>query len=473
MQNKIVKTTIYFLLGFSISFNCFSQSTSGYKIEFTVKGLTDSVVYLGNHYGEKRYLQDTAAVNEGGYILFEGEKELKNGVYFLYGKTIYHELVIDEKQFSVTMNKENPMEDMTITGSQANEDFRKFQLAMIAHQKAIRELTSLLDSTSTKEDSISVYDRMKALNVENEIKREELLQIVGDNYVKQILTLMNLSPELKFESDSLTVEEKRKRYNDFRKGYFDGLDFESGGLVRTPFFHSKLMEYIDRVVIQNPDSIIVAVDELLDKSANNEELYRYIMVNMFDKYQNPKIMGMDKVFIHISDEYYLKGKASWADDEMIKKLKEELVFHRENQLGMQAPQIVWVDTLDQASNLYAIEAEFLILYFYSPTCGHCKKKTPVLLDAYHKLEGKAEVAAVCIDTDIDKWKQFIKDLGLDWRNYADPHLRSNFRMQYNVRSTPVLYILDKEKKIIAKKLDVDQVEGFIRDQIRLSEMAKS
>ena len=76
-------------------------------------------------------------------------------------------------------------------------------------------------------------------------------------------------------------------------------------------------------------------------------------------------------------------------------------------------------------------------------------------------------------TDIPKWKGFIKEFELDWLNYADPHLRSNFRVQYNVRTTPVIYILDKDKKIIAKKLDVEQLEGFINDQIRIKELAKS
>ncbi|MEQ8535019.1 MAG: hypothetical protein RIB86_24405, partial [Imperialibacter sp.] len=46
-------------------------------------------------------------------------------------------------------------------------------------------------------------------------------------------------------------------------------------------------------------------------------------------------------------------------------------------------------------------------------------------------------------------------------NAADPYYRSNMRRDYNVRTTPQVYILDKNKKIIAKKLEVEQLAGFI------------
>ncbi len=445
-----------------------------YDIKITVEGLEDSVAYLGYHFGEKKYLLDTSMVNTGGKVRFDGQKEIPSGVYFLYSKNLYMEFLVDEKDFSLDTKKQDMYGSMTVTGSQSNEAFKSFQLFMISHQKKVNELTAGLDSSSTKSDSTLVYDQVKELNTANSEERERLKQVNKDNLVGQILTMMDMSPGMKFSSESLSAEERREEYNIFRKEYFDDVDFQSQGTLRTPLFHKKLLEYVDRVVVQNPDSIISAVDELLLRSQGNEEMYRYIMVVMFQKYQNPKIMGMDKVFVHLSDEYYLKGKASWADSAMIAELKGEMKFHRENQMGMQAPYIALVDTLDKPVRLYHVQSEYTVLYFYSPTCGHCKKKTPVLKEVYDRIKSKGvEVVAVCTDTDIPKWKEFIKDLDLNWLNYGDPHLRSNFRVQYNVRSTPVMYVLDKDKKIIAKKIDVDQLEGFINDQIRLKERKKS
>jgi glutaredoxin-related protein len=64
-------------------------------------------------------------------------------------------------------------------------------------------------------------------------------------------------------------------------------------------------------------------------------------------------------------------------------------------------------------------------------------------------------------------KKYVRDQKLDWINLADPHMRSNFRYEYNIETTPQLYILDEDKKIIAKKLDVEQIEEFINRQIEI------
>ena len=112
----------------------------------------------------------------------------------------------------------------------------------------------------------------------------------------------------------------------------------------------------------------------------------------------------------------------------------------------------------------------LIYFFYDPECGHCKKKTPILKEAYPDLKQVgAEVIAICTITDTDKWKKFIKEQKLDWLNLGDPYYQNNFRIEYNVRTTPQLYVLNQERKIIAKKIDVEQVLEFIENYELLSQ----
>lgn len=454
-----------FLAFVLMNLNGFGQ-TEGYRIEVVMEGLEDTVVYLGNHFGPKKYLQDTAKLGAGGRLVFEGDRRLKTGMYFLYGGALYMDLIIDEQQFKLSTKRTDLYGSMIVEDSPSNVQFRDFQELMIAHQQNVRDLTQRLDSTSTKKDSVTIFDQVQELNDLNLAARDSLQEQCGDSFVAELIELMGLRADFAFEGDSLTVEEKQEQYNAFKNDYFKNIDFNSEGLVRTPIFESKINEYLDKVTIQNPDSVIHSVDFLLNSSQDNEELYRYLLVTLFQKYQNHKIMGMDKVFVYLSDEYYLKGKAPWADEAMITELKKEMVFHRDNQIGNIAPQIYFQDTSGVASSLYSIKDDYIILYFYSPTCGHCKKKTPVLKEVYDQLDGKAEVVAVCTDTDAEKWKEFIQELDLNWLNYADMGYKSNFRVEYNVRSTPMLYILDKDKRIIAKKLDVEQVKGFVEEQVR-------
>lgn len=465
------------LLAISISFQQgFAQSEEDekrhFRIEINIEGLEDSVAYLGYYMGDKRYVLDTTSI-DNGQLVFEDDKNIKSGVYFLYSPTYTMDFLVDQSlDFSLKTKRESTYPNLQVENSLDNEQFRTFQVIMIEHQKKMQVLSTSLDSTSTRADTTRVREGMLALNKINDQKRDSLLNVFGDSYLSQILVMMGKSPELKIESDSLTIEQKKAQYNYYKAHFFDGLDFTSEGLLRTPNFYGKVKEYMDRVTFQNPDSIIASVDYILEKSMANKELFRFWMGTFFKDYQNAKIMGMDKVFVHLSDQYYLSGKIEWADSTLIAELSKEMTFLRENQIGLKAPQIFLSDTLNRATNLYAIESDYLVLFFYDPDCGHCKKKTPILYDLYKKMDGAFDVAAITVGTDMQKWKDFIKKFDLNWINLGDPNYKSNFRVQYNVRSTPQVYILDRNKEIIAKKLDVEQIESFINDRKRIDNMTQ-
>lgn len=445
-----------------------------YKIEITVDNLEDSIAYLGYYRGDKRYVLDTTAISDKGYMVFEGNKVVKTGVYFLYTGSYTMDFLIDRSlEFSLKTERETTFASLVVDNCPDNEQFRAFQLVMIDHQQKMKDLTASLDSTSVKSDTTRVREEMAKLNEINTFKRDSLLAAFGDTYMSQILIMMAKSPELEIETDSPSIEQKKAQYLYYKEHFFDGIDFSSEGLIRAPNFYGKVKEYIDRVTFQNPDSIISSIDLVLAKCEENPELFRFWMGTFFQEYQNPKIMGMDKVFVHLADNYYLKGKIEWADSTLLAELEKEMKFQRESQIGLKAPQIYLQDTLENRTSLYDIKSDYLVLYFYDPDCGHCKKKTPVLYDLYKKMNGDFDVAAVTVNTEQKKWKDFIKKFDLNgWYNLGDPNYKSNFRVQYNVRSTPQVYILDKDKMIIAKKLDVEQIEGFINDRKRMDKLSQ-
>ena len=90
-----------------------------------------------------------------------------------------------------------------------------------------------------------------------------------------------------------------------------------------------------------------------------------------------------------------------------------------------------------------------------------------MIETYNKLKPKGfELYAVCTEVEVEKWKKFIREKKLEWINVGDPHLHNNFRHDFDISSTPQIFILDKNKKIIAKKLDVNQIEDFIDNRIK-------
>jgi thiol-disulfide isomerase/thioredoxin len=214
-----------------------------------------------------------------------------------------------------------------------------------------------------------------------------------------------------------------------------------------------------------PDSIIPSVDTIIIKSRANKEVFKYHVASLANYYETSNIMGYDKVFVHISETYYLTDEAYWADSTLKEKIRERVNKIKPNILGTPAYNLVMPDTTYRNyRKLYDIKAKYTVLVFWDPTCSHCKVEVPELHHIYDSLKSKGvslEVYSVGIESDPELWKKFIKDHNLDWINVSDLYNNTNFRDYYDIYSTPVIYLLDDQKRIIAKRLDPTKVRDFI------------
>ena len=53
----------------------------GYEIKLHINGIHDTIFFLGNHFGEKQYIQDTQRVDSKGWVTFKGKEKLEGGIY--------------------------------------------------------------------------------------------------------------------------------------------------------------------------------------------------------------------------------------------------------------------------------------------------------------------------------------------------------------------------------------------------------
>jgi len=261
-------------------------------------------------------------------------------------------------------------------------------------------------------------------------------------------------------------------------------------MLRTPLYEEKILTYIDKVVPQIPDSINPEIDMLIAKSRSNQELFRYMLVTLFNHYGQSQIMGFDGIALYIADKYYI-NEATWSDTAYIKKLKDQVAKKLPLILGKTAPDIrlVYVssdhfiaaaDSLPLKKNPYVgtffnlsdIKKDFIILYFWEADCGHCKKATPIMYDVFNKLKTKnVTVIAINLLSGEEgkvKWIDFVNEHKLyDWINAWNPY-DYKFKELFDVSSTPTIYILDRDRKIIAKRIGPEQCEEIIDHFIEVS-----
>jgi thiol-disulfide isomerase/thioredoxin len=258
-------------------------------------------------------------------------------------------------------------------------------------------------------------------------------------------------------------------YNYNKDHFFDNIDLTDERLLRTPILYARLEAFFTNVVIQAPDSINKEIDNLIKKCESDYKIFQFVAVYLFNHFRESEIMGHDAVVVKLADDIYLSGKADWVSKEFKDDLRKQIDLIRPNLIGKKAENLVMDSFKGIFVSLYDVEKDFTILYFWEPDCGHCKEATPKLKAYYDKpRDYTLEIFAVCTTSDRSKWTKYIEDNKLTWTNGWDPKRASRFDYYYNVQSTPLIYILDKNKKIIAKKLAVEEIGSFIENYRKYS-----
>ena len=449
-----------------------SVAAGGYEIKVQIIGLKDTVVYFGNHFGDKQYVSDTTRVDNEGWTTFKGKDELDGGIYLcvLPNKT-YFEMLINkgDQHFTLQTDTNDYIMDMKVSGSEENKLFNDHQRFIIEKSQQSTGLKTRLDIyKDNKDSSANIKKEMAALDKQVKEYRLKLVADHPNTFMAKIIRTMQ-EPDVpeapKDEKGNITDSTFQFRF--FKQHFLENVDFSDERLLRTPILQGKIKTYTQQLTIPLPDSIIPSVDTIIEKARANKEVFKYCVANLANFYETSNIMGYDKVFVHIAEKYYLTPDAYWADSTLKAKIHERVVKIKPNILGEVAYNMVMPDTAFKMHSLHGIKAKYTILVFWDPTCSHCKIEVPKLSAYYDSVRTKGvrvEIFAVGIESDIDLWKNYIKDNKLKFLNVSDLYNNTNFRKYYDIYSTPVIYLLDEEKHIIAKRLDTDKIRDFISNK---------
>jgi peroxiredoxin len=462
MNRRLIFTLFLFLTSLIVK-------AEGYTISVKWEGLGDSTIFLAHYYNSNIYIDDTLHLDQNGKGVFTNEEKLHEGLYMLYlnGSTFFDLIVGADQNFEIHTTYEKGYEDLSFSGAIECEDFLTYQRFLRNKSDQKKALSPLLkDENKAVVDS--AYKKLNELDLQmSEFMSTEIERTPTSMYG----VFLRIANQIKVPEPP--VEKNHPKYDSIawfhsynyrRDNYLNGIDFTDERILFTPMLKNKLETYFNKILIQNPDTIIVYAQKLLRDSEPNIKMYQYTTQFLINNSVQSKIMGMEAVFVAVADEVYLRGKATWADSTTIAKIAEEAYLTRPNLIGKIAPDIVMENNEGESESLYLSQGEYTILVFYEYDCGHCKKDIPALYnDVYMKLiEHNIEVYAVCMNDDKEKWTEFIKSNELEgWHHLWDPKHYSKFRFKYNVKTSPTLYLLDVDKKIIAKKLDNSNLAKYL------------
>lgn len=133
-------------------------------------------------------------------------------------------------------------------------------------------------------------------------------------------------------------------------------------------------------------------------------------------------------------------------------------------IGSNAPEI---ELEEGKLYLSSLQSDYTLIIFWSSWCPHCTEEIPKiktytdsLTEEFKKHKKTLSIVAVSLDTDKESWKNYVTQQNLfTWFNYSElKGWKSEVVKMYNVYATPSMFVLDKDKKIIAKPDSYDELK---------------
>jgi len=146
-----------------------SACAQAYNIEVKIDGLKDTTLLLGYHFGEKKFVADTAQVDNKGVAVFKGDSLLPGGMYIIIlpQHTFFDILVSKNQKFGVSTSSEKLLDDLKFSNSPENSAFADYQRFMSIKQKRMGELRSEIQNISgNKEREQEIANEINALDKE-------------------------------------------------------------------------------------------------------------------------------------------------------------------------------------------------------------------------------------------------------------------------------------------------------------------
>jgi len=455
-----------------VSAYCFAQD--GYEIKVTLKPFKNQYIYLGHYYGKQLPIVDSVLLNDKSEGVFKGSKKLGGGIYLIGYPDRAHnfEFLVDKNQkFSIVADTAK-IQNISFQNSPDNVAFKSYQIFMTKNGSSIDSLMKLRKGSSVK-DSIKLTTQIHVLDTKITNYRADIIAKEPNSLLTALLKAMK-EPDVP-QNDPGAKTDSLFAYHYFKKHYWDGVNFYDDRLARTPFFENRIDKYMEQLVYPSADSVIKELDYMLGFASINDEMQKFLLLKFVNRYLNQKYMWEDKVFVHLYEQYFSQKDYPWLTEKGKKIITDRAYSLMANIMGTQASDVELPDTSGKLTKLYSINAPYTLVVIWDPTCSHCKEIVPKLDSAYHakwKSMG-LQFFAMARETDGKKsdWINFIHQHNLNqWthvyysREDDQKRIESgvpSYSQLYDVQTFPTLYLLDKDKRIIAKKLTLEQIDEIL------------
>ena len=381
--------------------------------------------------------------------------QLTKGMYQIeteYGFSF--DFLYENEDVKFVLKDINKLEEIEFINSQLNTDWYRY---LYCKEKIMNSLDLLKPVLRSYDKKSEFY-----LNAKNEYQKlQDSLWRFTDVLLKNNNYASNLIRVDRFAPLNLDYDFKRQR-NDMIANFFNEVDFNDLSLIPTNVMTTKIIDFlsIQQLPGQNHDqqimSIILGIDNVLCRSTVNFEMYEFVFQYLIEGFNE---LGYEDVVDYMTRIPYSENLE--CDEDQYNELLYIVEFNSRVKIGSQAKNISGQTIFDEEFDMYDIDSEYTIVYFWSYTCDHCRENIKQL-KTFLEDNPDFSMVAVSVKGDLKKIKSYVKKYkvnsyfyydGMEWNS---PHVSN-----YAVTATPTFYVLDKNKNIIYKPFDFEELVQFV------------
>ena len=279
-------------------------------------------------------------------------------------------------------------------------------------------------------------------------------QVVKQDQKKRIFQL----PEVPV---MLQTPELRAQY--VAEHYWDHFDFRDTAYIHLPdITEQAAVNYMDLLRLVSPEVATNSLKGLVEKASAEPLMMNYMWKTFFRYWHEPNSpLKNEDLFI-----LFCQGVEQTPEVGLF--LQERAAYYRKmaekNRMGTVATDFVYTLANGKQGRLHGIQADYTLVFFYNPDCHTCAeiKREMRLSSMLSRLVAKGELKVLTIypDEDVELWRNRLDEMDTTWINGYDKEQVLTLDQRYDLSSIPSFYLLDKDKKVLLKDADWNQVVHF-------------
>jgi len=472
---KIVISSIF--LFFSISF-CYGQNN--FLLNVKVNEQPYNKIYLASIYGHHQHVIDSAAINQEGSFQFRFTEKYPAGIYrVILGQTpkaaFQNEapqsilIIFKDENTELSTNFNYPVDSMQVSVGTENKMYYEFLKKKKQYNQKLGLLEQMIRFYPSTDNFYSGV--LKQYNVvQNELTKYavNLIQKYPNAYFIKIVR----AEQYPFLDAVLTDE---MRFKELKNKFFNPSDFQDTMLLYSNVLSDKIIAYINLyrssqyIEQQQTDEFIQAANNLLTiAKAGHPKVYHYTLDYVIEGFNEIK---QDAVLAYISDNFMLTNSCG-IEDEKLKQILQKTADYKRTSIGANAPEIIFkasglgliTTEKQQANKLSDIRSDYTLVIFWASWCPHCTGEIPKIKKVIEEFQNKHPdenlvPVFISIDKEEKPWKDYIENNKLsEFINLCEfKGWNGEIGKSYDLNATPSMFLLDKNKKIIAKPINAEQL----------------